>query len=67
MGHDLIVEQLLNRCKCFIKQILQVSDLHSVATSSLAIFAQLREVARKGLQAKIALEAQQLKSVDVAN
>jgi hypothetical protein len=31
MDHDLIVEQLLDRCKCFIEHILQASDLHSVA------------------------------------
>jgi hypothetical protein len=37
-----------------------------VATASLAIFAQLREVAREILQAKMTLEAQQLKSADVA-
>jgi len=45
---------------------LQAPDLHRVATASLAIFAQLREVAREMLQAKITLEAQQLKSADVA-
>jgi len=66
MDHDLIVEQLLDRCKCFIEHILQASDLHSVATASLAIFAQLREVAREVLQAKMTLEAQQLKRADVA-
>jgi hypothetical protein len=66
MDHDLIVEQLLARCQCFIENILQASDLHSVATASLAIFAQLREVAREVLQAKITLEAQQLKRADVA-
>jgi hypothetical protein len=27
MDHDLIVEQLLDRCKCFIENILQGSDL----------------------------------------
>jgi hypothetical protein len=66
MDHNLIVEQLLDRCKCVIENILQASDLHSVATASLAIFAQLREVAREVLQAKITLEAQQLKRADVA-
>ncbi len=66
MDHDRIVEQLLTRCKCFIENILQASDLHSVATTSLAIFAQLREVAREILQAKITLEAQQLKRADIA-
>jgi hypothetical protein len=66
MDHDLIVEQLLDRCKCFIEHILQASDLHSVATASLAIFAQLRAVAREVLQAKMTLEAQQLKRADIA-
>ena len=60
MNHDLIVEQLLGRCKWFIENTLQASDLHSVAAASLAIFAQLREVAREVLQAKITLEAQRL-------
>src|SRR2546430_9380764 len=66
MDHELIVEQLLERCKCFIAHTLQAPDLHRVATASLAIFAQLREVAREMLQAKITWEAQQLKSADVA-
>jgi hypothetical protein len=65
MDHDLIVEQLLERCKGFIENILQASDLHSVATASRAIFAQLREVAREILQAKITVTAQQLKSADI--
>ena len=65
MDHDAIVEQLLDRCKRFIENILQAPDLHSVASASLTIFAQLREVAREILQAKITLEAQQLKSVDI--
>jgi hypothetical protein len=55
MDHDIIVEQLLDRCKRFIENILQAPDLHSVATASLAIFAQMRDVAREILQAKIAL------------
>src|SRR5262245_30994896 len=66
MDHDLIVEQLLDRCKQFIENILQASDLHSVATASLAIFAQFREVGWEMLQAKITLEAQQLKGMDIA-
>ena len=40
--HDLIVEQLLAQCKCFIEAILQTSDLHHVATASLAIVEQIR-------------------------
>jgi hypothetical protein len=66
MDHDLIVEQLLARCKCFIENILQAPDLHSIASASLAIGGQMREVAREILQAKMALEAQQLKNQDVA-
>jgi hypothetical protein len=65
MDNDLIVEQLLARCKGFIENILQAADLHRVATASLAIFAQVRDVAREILQAKITLEAQQLKGADV--
>jgi hypothetical protein len=66
MDHDLIVEQLLARCKCFIEHILQAADLHSVATTSLAIFKQMRQVAREILQAKVNLEAEQLKCAAVA-
>jgi hypothetical protein len=65
MDHDLIVEQLLDRCKGVIESILQASDLHRVATASLAIFTQVRDVAREMLQATITLEAQQLKGADV--
>ena len=65
MDHDLIVEQLLARCKCFIENILQATDLHSVVTASLAIFAQRRQVGREILQAKIHVEAQQLKGLAV--
>jgi hypothetical protein len=65
MDHDLIVEQLLAQCKCFIENILQATDLHSVAAASLAIFAQMRQVGRQMLQAKIDLEAQQLKGTAV--
>jgi hypothetical protein len=65
MDHDRIVEQLLDRCKGVIEHILPASDLHRVATASLAIFAQVRNVAREILQAKITLEAQQLKSMAI--
>jgi hypothetical protein len=65
MDHDLIVEQLIARCKGFIENILQAPDLHRVATASLAIFAQIRDLGREILQAKITLEAQQLKGADV--
>ena len=64
MDNDLIVEQLLARCQGCIEHILQAADLHRVATASLAIFAQGRDVAREILQAKITLEAQQLKGAD---
>ena len=66
MDHDVIVEQVLDRCKSFIENILQAPDLQSVASASLAIFEQMRHVAREMLQAKVALEAQQLRSQDVA-
>ena len=66
MDHDVIVEQLVARCKGFIENILQAPDLHSVASASLAIFTQMRQVAREMLQAKIAFEAQQRRSQDVA-
>jgi hypothetical protein len=65
MDHDGIVEQLLDRCKGFIENILQAPDLLSVASASLAIFAQMRHVARAILQAKITLEAQQRKRADI--
>jgi hypothetical protein len=66
MDHDLIVEQLLARCKCFIENVLQATDLHSVASASLTIFEQMRHVARDILQAKVNLEAEQLKHTAVA-
>jgi hypothetical protein len=67
MEQDTLVSQLLDRCKSFIENILQAPDLHSVAIASLAIFAQMRDVTREILQAKIALEAQQRRSQEVAN
>jgi len=66
MDHDLIVEPLLARGTCFIENILQAPDLHSVAAASMAIVEQMRPVAREMLQAKITLEAQQLQGTDVA-
>jgi hypothetical protein len=65
MAHDLIVEQLMARCKGVIEQIVQAPDLHRVATASRAIFEQIRDVGRAMLQAKITLEAQQRKGADV--
>ena len=65
MDHDLIVEQWLDRCKGFIENILQAPDLQSVASASLAIFTQIRQVARDVLQAKITLEAQQRTRAEV--
>lgn len=66
MDHDLIVGQLLERCKWFMENILQAPHLHHVGSASLAIFTQRRQVVREMLQAKITLEAQQLKSQDIA-
>ena len=65
MDHDAIVEQLLARCKGFIENIWQAADLHSVATASLAIVEQMRQVAREMLQAKVHREAEQLKRAAV--
>ena len=62
MDHDLIVERLPERCKGCIENILQAPDLHSVAAASSAIFAQMRQVAREVLHAKLTLEAQQRQS-----
>ena len=61
MDHDAIVEQRLARCKGLLENILQAADLHSVASASLAIFAQMRPVAREILQAKVNLAAEQRK------
>lgn len=66
MDHELIVEHLLERCHCFIENILQTTDLHNIAAASLAIFAQLRQLARDLLQAKIDLEAQPRQRTAVA-
>lgn len=66
MDHDLIVAPLLDRCKGFIENILLAPDLQNVASASLTIFTQIRQVARDILQAKITLEAQQLARADVS-
>jgi hypothetical protein len=58
MDHDLIVGQLLERWKWFVEDILQAPNLHHVGSASLAIFTQMRQLAREMLQAKITLEAQ---------
>jgi hypothetical protein len=47
-----------------MENIMQAQDLHHVGSASLAIFAQMRQVAREMLQAKITLQASQLKSQD---
>jgi hypothetical protein len=52
MDHDGNVEQWLDRRKGFIEGILQAPDLQSMASSSLAIFTQIRQVVRDILQAK---------------
>jgi hypothetical protein len=51
MDHDRIVEPLLDRCKGFIENILLAPDLQNVASASLTIFTQIRQVARDILQA----------------
>jgi len=43
MSHDLIVGQLPERCKWYMKNILQVPDLHDAGSASLAISAQMRQ------------------------
>jgi hypothetical protein len=66
MDQDLIVEQLMYRCKQLIDKILHAQDLQSVAAISLAILGHIREVARAILQAKIDLEAKRLRRQPVA-
>jgi len=66
MDHDFIVEQLRARGKGFLEDIWRAADLHSVATASLAIVEQMRQVAREILQAKVHLEAAPLKRAAVA-
>jgi hypothetical protein len=65
MDHDLIVEPLLARDKCFRENRLQAPDLHSVAAASLASFEQVRPVARDILQAQSTLEAQPRTRADI--
>jgi hypothetical protein len=48
-----------------MENILQAPDIHHVGSASLAIFTWIRQVAPEILQAKINLEAQQLKSQDI--
>jgi hypothetical protein len=60
MDRDLIVGQVMNHCKRLIEHIFEAADLQPVATASLAIFDQIREVARVLLQAKVDLEADKL-------
>lgn len=62
MDRDLIVGQLMNRCKCVIEPSLEAADLHSVAMASGAIFEPMRDVARAILRAKVDLEAHKLHS-----
>ena len=65
MDHEFIGEQLLARGKSFIENMLQGPDLHRVAAASRTSFEQMRQVAREILQAKVHLEAQQLKGTAV--
>lgn len=53
MAHDVIVASVLEWCKRLIENMLQAPDLHSVSSASPMIFAQMRQVARDMLQAKI--------------
>lgn len=67
MDQDVIVEQLMHRCKRLMDEILDAQDLQSTATASVAIFEHIREVARAILQAKIDLEVQRLTTQPVAS
>lgn len=60
MDQDVIVEQLMHRCKHLINKILNAQDLQSVAATSMTIWAHMRDVARAILQAKVDLEAERL-------
>jgi len=62
MDRTLIVGQVMQHCQRLIEHVLETADLQTVATASLAIFEQMREVARALLQAKIDLEAHKLQS-----
>jgi hypothetical protein len=66
VDHDIIVEQLLDRCKRLLENIVQAPDFDSVASASLAVVVPMREVAREILQAKITLEAQPRRTWEVA-
>ena len=57
MDRAMIVGQVMQHCKRLIENGLESAELQTVATASLAIFEQMREVARALLQAKIDLEA----------
>jgi hypothetical protein len=61
MDHAMIVGQVMHHCKRLIERVLDASDLQTVATASLAIVDQMREVARALLQAKVDLEAHKLR------
>src|SRR5919202_749038 len=60
MDRAMIVGQVMQHCKRLIENGLESAELQTVATASLAIFEQMREVARALLQAKIDLEAHTL-------
>jgi hypothetical protein len=57
MDRAMIVGQVRQHCKRLIENVLEAADLQTVATTSLAIFDQMREVARALLQAHGDLEA----------
>jgi hypothetical protein len=50
-----------------IENILQASELHSVAAASLAIFEHIRDVGRALLQANVELEAHQARGQAVSH
>ena len=62
MDRNLSVGQLMSRCKDVIESITEADDLQTVASAGVAIFEQMREVARVLLQAKGDLEAHKLHS-----
>jgi hypothetical protein len=66
MDHDLIVEPLLERCQGVRESLWQAPDRHRVASTSRAILAQRRQVAREMLQATPVLEAPPCRSQEIA-
>lgn len=67
MDRAMIVGQVMQHCKRVIDNVLEAADLQTVATASLTIFDQIREVAGALLQAKVDLEAHTLHSHPVTS